>query len=145
MAPQTNADYVSVIFVFMQTTRFTPEYGGLVMFPLPLTLLLIPFVPLYFVPIDKQRLSAFLAKLSYFPVFLIAVLCFALPCALWSVYSYFKILWMLASDPDAAKLLKKLGNLVKWMLIGPFYLSFLSFVSFPLLARFLFSAGAEDS
>jgi hypothetical protein len=143
MAPQTNADYVSVIFVFMQTTRFTPEYGGLVMFPLPLTLLLIPFIPLYFVPIDKQRLSAFLAKLSYFPVFLIAVLCFALHCALWSAYSYFKILWMLASDPSKVRLIKRVRNLLNWVLTAPFYLTFLSFASFPVLTRFLFVQGKE--
>jgi hypothetical protein len=145
MAPQTDADFVSLLFVFIQTTRFTPEYGGLVMFPLPFTLLLIPFIPLYFLPVDKRRLSAILAKLSYTPMFLFAVGCFAVHCAVRSLYSYFIVFWMLAADPRKVKTMKRLKSLAKWVFIGPFYLAFLSLASFPVLVRFLFAKGTPNS
>jgi hypothetical protein len=125
MAPQTTADYVSLLFVYIQSTKFTPEYGGLVMFPLPFTIFLIPFVPLYFLPVDKQRLSANLAKLSYLPMLLVAVICFALHCVVMSLCSYFKNSIILAVELNT-RLHKRVRNLAKWGFVGPFYLTYLS-------------------
>jgi hypothetical protein len=143
MAPQTDADYVSLLFVYIQSTKFTPEYGGLVMFPLPFTIFLIPFVPLYFLPIDKQRLSVNLAKLSYLPMLLVAVICFALHCVVMSLFSYFKNLIKTAVEPNT-RLHKRVRNLAKWGFVGPFYLTYLSCASFPVLVRFLFAKESED-
>jgi hypothetical protein len=143
MAPQTDADYVNLLYIYTQRIKFTPEYGGLVMFPLPFTILLIPFVPLYFLPIDKQRLSANLAKLSYLPMFLVALIVFALQCVVVSLCSYFKNFFILAVELNT-RLHKRVRNLAKWVIVGPFYLTYLSFASFPVLIRFLFAKESED-
>jgi hypothetical protein len=144
LAPQADADFVSLLITYISTTRFMPEYGGLVLFPCPTTVFLLPFVPLYFTSIDKVKLSAFLAHVSYLPCFFVGVICFALYNAFWSVHSYFIILWMLSRDPLQDRL-KIIFGMLKWLIAGPFYLVFLVLSSFPAFINFMYSSSSLNS
>jgi hypothetical protein len=110
------------------------------MFPLPFTFLLVPFIPLYFLPIDKARVSMFLARVSYLPLYLLAVISFILFNLLLSPLCYIKVMTSIALDP-LLDTHKKLSALWRWAVAGLPYLVFLSAVSLPPFTRHLFLSG----
>jgi hypothetical protein len=144
LAPQADADFVSLLITYISTTKFLPEYGGLVLFPLPTTMFLLPFVPLYFTSIDKVKLSTILAHVSYVPCLLVGVVYFALYNAVWSVRAYFAILWMLSKDhlQDNSKVI---SGVLKWLIAGPFYLVLLALSSFPVFIHFMYKSPSLNS
>lgn len=143
LTSQTDSDFVSLLFLYVQTTKFDKNFGGLVIFPMPFSCLLIPFVPLYLTSIDKAKLTVVLAKLSYVPMLCTAIVSFAAYNAIWSVYAYFKVGLMFSFDVMICKM-QRAKNCLKWAVGGPPYLLYLSTVSFPPFLRFLFAEECFD-
>eukprot|EP00359_Climacostomum_virens_P000889 CAMPEP_0204896990 /NCGR_PEP_ID=MMETSP1397-20131031/487_1 /ASSEMBLY_ACC=CAM_ASM_000891 /TAXON_ID=49980 /ORGANISM="Climacostomum Climacostomum virens, Strain Stock W-24" /LENGTH=349 /DNA_ID=CAMNT_0052064687 /DNA_START=231 /DNA_END=1280 /DNA_ORIENTATION=+ len=134
---QVNSDFVSMLFVYIQSTTFTPEYGAMVLFPLPFTFMLIPFVPLYFLKVDKVKLTAFLAKVSYLPMLCLAIVCFSLYNLMWGFYAHFRVVWMLTRDVSINRS-DRAANLAKWIIMGPWYVTYLGLISFAGFYRYLY-------
>jgi hypothetical protein len=139
LAPQANADYVSLLVAYHQTSNYVPTYGGMIVFPLPLTGLLIPFLPLYLLPVSKERVTSLLVWWSYLPVCLVAVTCFTLCNILMTPICYAKILVKIACDPMLSKI-NRIAPFVKWLVGGLPYLAFLTAASLPRYVRHLFAA-----
>mmetsp|Transcript_13926 Transcript_13926/g.26101 ORF Transcript_13926/g.26101 Transcript_13926/m.26101 type:complete len:831 (+) Transcript_13926:274-2766(+) len=140
LAPQASADYINILLTNIRTTVFTPEYGGLVVFPLPFTLVLAPFIPLYFLPIKKAKLTLYLSYLSYAPMFLVGMVTFSVCNAIFSLKAFFLIACMFASNSSIGAT-RKVVTVARWVCVGPWYLGYLTCISIPVFARFLF---AED-
>lgn len=137
LATLAQADFVSLMLIYIQTTAFTPEYGGLVVFPLPLTLLCIPFLPLYLLPINKVKLSSFLAKISYCPMMVVAVVCFLIYNLGLGLVTYVKLVVLLMHERWKSN--AKSTSVLLWVVAGPVYLAFLSMRSLPVFLMNLFA------
>lgn len=136
LAPQADADYVSLMLTYIDGAVFTSKYGGLVVGVPPLNLLTIPFVLLYLLPIPKTKVSYFIVFLSYLPLFLIGIVGFLVFNAIWSVVSYVEnFVWIWLNDEEAFGW--KLKNSALWVVFGGFYLTYLSAASLPVFVRYL--------
>jgi hypothetical protein len=144
LSPQANADFVSLIVTYNQSLSFHPKYGGMIVFPPPLTILVVPFLPLYLLPINKEKLTNFLARLSYVPLFLFSVTSFFLCNLAFVPVCFIKTLVNISLDPRLVRT-NKLTALCKWCFAGVPYLLFLTAVSLPGFITHLFAADAPRS
>lgn len=139
LSPQADADYVSLLLTFIDGAAFTDDYGGLVVASTPANVMTIPFSLLYMLPINKRRLTVFLAKLSFVPLFLCGLLSFMAFNAYWSIVSYIEnFVWILKDDEKTSA--EKAKNATAWMCLGGFYLTYLNAISLPVFIHFVFKS-----
>lgn len=138
LSPNADADFVVMVMQNYDGIGYTQKYGGLIIAPVPLNILTTPLTVLYFFSIDTVKLSAILAKVSYVPVFLVAMFLFVVYNALMSVGCYIEMIFWILQD-DNSRISKRLKDASYWVVVGPPYLGYLSLISIPVFAKFLWT------
>ena len=124
LVPLVTADYVSLMYQSYTQTRYQEPFGALVVAPSPLNFLTICLVPIYACcPAAAQRLNGLFVVLSYQIWFLIGSVLFLLYCIGASAVAYIYVLWELIGK-------RQISTFPLWLLLGPFYLLFLLFLSY---------------
>lgn len=136
ISPQANADYASLMYTYYSSSRFTPVYGALVLFPAPWNCILVPFIPLFFFKRTAYKASYYLVHVSYLLQLAVTVLIFTLLNLALIPVVYCKILHWLSSGP---RFPRKSVTVTAWVFLGPAYLLMLGGSSFKVLFKFLYN------
>ena len=140
LSPLVTADYVSLMYQSYSQTRYEPPFGALVVAPAPLNILTFWLVPIYTTwPEAATHLDPIFVILSYQVWFFIGSAVFALYCVLSSMVAYCYVVAQLAR---ATKVRRKCGLLL-WLPLGPFYLVFLSLLSYSRFAKEMYHSQVE--
>jgi hypothetical protein len=141
LSPQANADYASLMYIYYSSTRFTPIYGALVLFPPPWNAVLVPFVPLFFFKRTAEKAGFYLEHISYLLLLVFTLLLFTLLNLALVPYVYCKKLHFLANAPDIHR---KSVQVLMWVVFGPGFLVILWAMSYKTLFKFLYDQRMPD-
>ncbi len=72
-----NMEYSKILYEIKKLKNYNKKYGALVLFPIPINFLIIPFIPIY-IRSASQSLNLFLVKLGYCILLLVFSLAFIL-------------------------------------------------------------------
>ena len=134
LAPLVTADYVSLMYQSYSQTRYEEPFGALVVAPAPLNFLTICLVPIYTLcPAAARCLDPVFVVLSYQIWFGMGSILFILYCIGAAIVAYPYVLWELIRK-------RELLILLLWLLLGPFYLIFLIFLSYIRFARNMYAS-----
>lgn len=136
MVPQADADYVSLLLVYLDGIAYSEEYGHLIIATTPMNIVTLPVALFSFIPRYKKAASHFILMFSYAPLFLIGVVGFVLCNIYWAFISYFiNLLWILKESHITTR--QKIEKAANWACFGSFYLAYLAAVSMPGFVRYL--------
>ena len=119
-----------------------PYYSSLILLPVPMNFMMIPFIP--FVAVMKsRRLNTWLTYMCYTPVMLISMFGFACLSSIYLPFAYLISAWKiwlqaLKVRKNCKKLLFCLIKLAIFLAIGPFYYSFIVVLDIAKFSKSLF-------
>jgi hypothetical protein len=133
LSTQASADHIAMLYSYYSSNRYDPQYGALVMFPAPTQVLVLPFVPAL---MRYPAVNLYLCRVSYVPMFLLAILVFTVFQVAWVVPAY---VWQSfkAAYELKYKLLVNFKRLFVWVFVGPWYLLVCLVLSYPQLYHYL--------
>lgn len=141
LSPQANADYVSLMFTYYSSSRFTPVYGALVLFPVPWNAVMVPFIPFFFFKRTAYKATFYLSHLSYVVLLAFTVLIFSLYNLMLIPVAYIKnIRWLASESPFPGKS----TTIAVWVFLGPAYLFMMGIFSYKVLFKFLYDEGSGN-
>jgi hypothetical protein len=143
LAPEAEADYVTLLYSFYKGMAYHVEYGALVSFPPPFNILQIPLTVLYFLPIKKARTNEILFNVSYIPMLILASLIHLLSSLALVPFSLcFNLKRILFSKKYTKQ--GMIPRLLLWLFGGLPYLLFLVIISLRSLLPYLYQKPAVE-
>lgn len=136
LSPQADADYVSLMLNYIDGTVYSNKYGGLIIGTTPFNIFTLPFTLLYLFPVDKEKLTVLLSRVSYIPLFFAGLACFLVHNAVWSLMCYLWVGLRILQD-DERSLCQKAKDMAVWGGFGGLYLTYLSCLSLPVFVRYM--------
>lgn len=128
MEPQANADYASLLYTSYKATKYNEAYSALVMFPVPTNMFIAVISPAFWIIPNTAKINHLLMALSYVQMFILAL-------GLFTLYNIVMI--PVAFLRTALRLLRFFQHdrqywwqFIKWVILGPFYLAYLSVLSY---------------
>jgi hypothetical protein len=143
LAPEAEADYVTLLYTFYKGMAYHLEYGSLVSFPPPFNILQIPLIVLYFLPIKKTRTNEILFNVSYIPMLIFASMIHLINSLALVPFSFcFNLKRILLSKKYTKS--GMITRLLLWLFGGVPYLLFLVIISLRSLFSYLYQKPAVE-
>lgn len=135
MNESSNMEYSHVIYEVKKSNNYNKKYGALVLFPIPINFIIIPFLPFFFRN-SSQSINSILVKFGYFLVllglmgiFLLGNLFLILFCWLKVFYDILTINYKLNKTKKNPGLIIILIHFTSWLFAGLLYLLFVFLIN----------------